>query len=52
MEENPTDDAKYRYFKYQMMVKYLLETEKLRIDDVFAGNFDLKDLEAKVFRNL
>ncbi|HKP48172.1 MAG TPA: hypothetical protein VJT50_16345, partial [Pyrinomonadaceae bacterium] len=30
---SPGDDSKYRFFKYQMMVKYLLETEKLSIED-------------------
>lgn len=49
---NPNEDSKYRYFKYHLMVKYLLETEKLSIEDVFARDFDLKDLEAKVFKNL
>ena len=51
-KENPNEDSKYRYFKYQMMVKYLLETEKLSIEDVFKRDFDIKDLEAKVFSSL
>ena len=51
-KENPNDDSKYRYFKYHMMVKYLLETEKLSIEDVFNRDFDTRDLGAKVFRNL
>lgn len=49
---DPNNDSKYRYFKYQMMVKYLLETEKLSIEEIFSRDFDLKDLEAKVFRAL
>jgi hypothetical protein len=51
-KESPDDDSKYRYFKYQMMVKYLLETERLSIEEVFSRDFDLKDLEAKAFKNL
>jgi len=51
-KENPNDDTQYRYFKYQMMVKYLLETEKLSIEDVFNRDFDSKELEVKVFRSL
>jgi hypothetical protein len=51
-KENPHDDAKYRYFKYQMMVKYLLETEKLSIEDVFNRDFDTADLETRVFSSL
>jgi hypothetical protein len=49
---SPDNDSKYRFFKYQMMVKYLFETEKLSIEDVFNRDFDLKDLEAKTFRAL
>jgi hypothetical protein len=51
-KENPNNDSKYRYFKYTQMVKYLLETEKLTIEEVFAGTFDEKELEAKVFKSL
>lgn len=51
-KESPGDDRKYRYFKYQMMMKYLLETEKLGIDDVFNTDFDTGELEARVFRSL
>lgn len=51
-KENPNDDSKYRYFKYTQMVKYLLETEKLTIEEVFARTFDEKELEAKVFKSL
>jgi hypothetical protein len=51
-KENPNDDSKYAYFKYHMMVKYLLETEKLSIEDIFHRDFDTKDLEAKAFSSL
>jgi len=51
-KENPNDDSKYRYFKYHMMVRYLLETERLSIEDVLHKDFDMRDLEAKVFRSL
>jgi hypothetical protein len=34
------------------MVKYLLETENLSIEEVFSRDFDLRDLEAKVFKTL
>ena len=51
-KENPSDDAKYRYFKYYLRVKYLLETEKLTIDDVFNRDFDERDLDVKVFNSL
>jgi hypothetical protein len=45
---NPRDDSKYRYFKYYAMVKYLLETEKLSIDDVFDRSFDLTSSRPRV----
>jgi hypothetical protein len=51
-KENPGDDSKYFTIKYHLMVKYLLETEKLTIDDVFNREFDEKDLAAKVFSSL
>jgi hypothetical protein len=50
--ENPRDDSKYRYFKYHMMIKYLLETEKLSIEDIFKRDFDTENLGDKVLRNL
>jgi len=49
---NPTNDSNYRYFKYHMMVKYLIEKERLSIEDVFNRDFDLKDLEARVLSSL
>jgi hypothetical protein len=51
-KENPNDDSQYRYFKYHLMVKYLLETERLTVDEVFQGAFDEKELAAKVFKTL
>lgn len=51
-KENPNADSNYRYFKYHMMVKYLLETEGLSIEDVLNRDFDMKDLEDRVLRSL
>jgi hypothetical protein len=51
-KENPNDDSKYRYFKYYLRVKYLLETEKLTIDEIFNRDFDERELDAKVFNSL
>jgi hypothetical protein len=47
-----TNDSNYRYFKYHMLVKYLIEREKLSIEDVFNRDFDMKQLEATVFSSL
>lgn len=49
---NPQNDTGYQYFKYFMLVKYLLETEKLTVDDLFTRDFDRAALEAKVLSSL
>lgn len=51
-KEHPSDDAGYRYFKYHMLVKYLLETERLTIEEVFNRDFNTGELEAKVLSSL
>lgn len=51
-KETPNDDSQYRYFKYHLMVKYLLETERLTVDEVFQRAFDEKELAARVFKSL
>lgn len=50
--ENPQDDSKYAYFKYHQMVKYLLDDEKISVDDLFTRDFDVKELEARVFAKI
>lgn len=50
--ENPNDSAKYDYFKYHQMVKYLLDDEKISVEDLFKRDFDAKELEAKVFAKI
>jgi hypothetical protein len=49
---NPKDDTGYRYFKYYLLVTYLLEQEKLSVDDLFNRDFDVPSLEEKVLTNL
>jgi hypothetical protein len=50
---NPTDGTGYQYFKYHLIVKYLLEQEKLTIEDIFnRGDLDQKQVEAKVLSTL
>ena len=51
-KENPQDGTGYQYFKYYMLVKYLLEQDKLSVDDLFNRDFDLPALEAKVLKSL
>jgi len=50
--ENPNDDTDYRYIKYQLMVQYLLEKQKLSVDDLFSQTFDEKDVAAKTLASL
>ena len=38
--ENPADDTRYRYIKYQAMVTYLLEKEGMSADDLFTRDLD------------
>jgi len=49
---NPKNDTGYQYFKYYSMVKYLLDTEKLSVDELFNRDFDRSELEAKVLSTL
>ena len=51
-KENPKDGTGYQYFKYYILVKYLLEHDKLTVDDLFNRDFDLPALEAKVLNSL
>ena len=48
----PNDGTGYQYFKYYMMVKYVLETEKLTVDELFTRDIDAAQLEQKVFSTL
>jgi len=49
---NPKNDTGYQYFKYYMLVKYLLETEKLSVEDLFNRDIDRATLEPKVLSTL
>jgi hypothetical protein len=46
---NPNNSSTYAYFKYHQMVKYLLDNEKISVEELFTRNFDEKELEAKVY---
>jgi len=49
---NPRDGTGYQYFKYHILVKYLLEHDKLSVDDLFNREFDLQQLEDRVLKTL
>jgi len=51
-KNNPKDGTGYQYFKYHMLVKYLLEQEKISVDDLFNRDFDVAALEQKVLNSL
>jgi hypothetical protein len=44
---DPDEDLSYRYFKYHMMVKYLIENEGLSVEELFSKRLDEKDVTAK-----
>jgi hypothetical protein len=49
---NPQNDRGYQYFKYYMLVKYLMDHDKLTVNDLFTRDFNRADLEAKVLATL
>ncbi len=51
-KENPRDGTGYQYFKYYMLVRYLLENEKLSVDELFNKDIDVQALEARVLSSL
>jgi hypothetical protein len=51
-KEQPSNDAGYRYFKYYMLVKYLIDVRKLSVEDVFTRDFDQPSLEREVMSRL
>ena len=40
------------YFKYHQMVKYLLEIEKISVEDLFEKDFDQEELEQKIYKKI
>ena len=49
---NPQNDRGYQYFKYYMLVKYLLDHENFTVEDLFNRNIAESALEAKVLSAL
>ncbi len=49
---NPKDGTGYQYFKYYMLVKYVLEHDNLGVEDLFNRDFDLQSLEETVLSSL
>ena len=49
---NPTDGAGYQYFKYYLTVKYLLETDKVTVEDLFNRDIDPVQVEQKILSTL
>jgi hypothetical protein len=51
-KQNPQDGTGYQYFKYYMLVKYLLEHDKLTVNELVFTDIDVKSLEDKVLASL
>ena len=49
---NPQNDRGYQYFKYYMLVKYLMDHEKLTVEQLFTRDFNQAELETKVLSTL
>jgi hypothetical protein len=47
--DNPADDTGYRYIKYTLMVKHLLENERLSVDDLFTSDMNETEVAARTF---
>ncbi len=50
--ENPSDDAGYRYIKYHLLVKHLLEDEKMSVDDLCTKSLDEAEIASRTFAAL
>lgn len=51
-KESPADDSRYRYFKYYMLVRHLIEVRKMSFEEVFDRDIDVRALEAEVLSGL
>ena len=51
-KDNPKDGSGYQYFKYYMLVKYLLEHDRMSVENLFNNEIDEQSLEAKVLNSL
>src|SRR5262245_23064735 len=49
---DPRDGTGYQYFKYYMLVRYLLEHDKLGVDALVDRDFDMQSLEERVLDSL
>jgi len=49
---NPQNDRGYQYFKYYMLVKYLMDHDKLTVEQLFTRDFDRAELETRVLSTL
>jgi len=47
--ENPSDDTGYRYIKYHLMVKHLIENEGMSVDDLFTQSLDESAIAGRTF---
>ena len=46
----PNDDTGYQYFKYYMIVRYVLDHEKVSVDELFTRDFDVTALANAVLK--
>jgi hypothetical protein len=49
---HPGDGTGYQYFKDYMLVRYLLDHDKVSVEDLFNRDVDLRALEQRVLASL
>jgi len=49
---SPSDASGYRYFKYYMLVKYLIDHDRVSAEELFNRDFDVRFLEQRVLASL
>jgi hypothetical protein len=51
-KEKPDDPSGYAYFRHRQMVKYLLDVEKIGVDELFNREFDENLVAVKTLSNI
>jgi hypothetical protein len=51
-KERPDDPTGYRYFRYYMVVKYVLENERISAEELFHRDIDIERLSNVVLKSL
>jgi hypothetical protein len=50
--ESPSDDTGYRYIRYHLMVKHLIENERMSVEELFTRSLDEKAITERTYAAL